>query len=259
MPTLKATLKSLDGLADPLKEYYKKEGEEFHLDVEGNTQLKDKLDEFRTNNRELVRELTETKEKLKAYDGVDLKKWKELQDTDQKVRDGELIKAGKIEELVSSKLDPILKRHAEQDAEKNKIIEGQKAQISRIMIDQELTKLAHAKKLRPEAIPDMLGRLRGDFTVVGDKVVALESDGSMRRNDQGDPYTLEHSIEGLIKTAPHLFLPSNGSGAPPNGQHQPSGTVVTRAEFNKMPADLQMQKAKEARDGKIKIVDTVSA
>lgn len=234
MAALKAVLKSLDGLADPIKELYKKDGEEFRLDVEGMVP-KASLDEFRDNNRDLNRELTETKDKLKQFDGVDVKKWGELQETERKVQDGELIKAGKFDELFATKIDPIVKRHQEERDADKKEKERLNGQLSRVMIDQELTKLATAKGLRPEAIPDMLGRLRSEFSVVVDKVVSLDEHGSARRADSGQPYTLESSIDGLSKTAPHLFQSSSGGGAPQNHSiTRPGVKTMTRADYAKL-------------------------
>ncbi len=92
MAALKAVLKSLDGLADAIKSLYRQEGEEFHLDVEGMVP-KGQLDEFRENNRSLHKQVEDLAANLKKFDGIDIKKWQELQATEQKVKDGELIKS----------------------------------------------------------------------------------------------------------------------------------------------------------------------
>jgi len=256
MAALKAILKNLDGIADGLKEYYRKDGEDYLLDVEGLV-AKEKLDEFRDRNNGIQQKLNEATEALKKFEGVDLKKWKDLQETDRRLRDKELIEAGKFDELLSSKIDPILKKHADEKKAQEEALAKKDQQLARVMIDQELTKIATAKGLRPEAIPDMLGRLRGDFTIVGDKVVSLDPDGNTRRTDGGVPYTLETGIEGLSKAAPHLFQPSNGSGANngTGGTNGHGGKTITRADFNKLDYVQQMATAKEATAGKIKIVD----
>lgn len=254
MAALKAILKSLDGLADPIKALYRKEGEEFQLDVEGMVP-KDKFDEFRDANKGLHAKVTELTETLKKYDGVDLKKWEESKALEQKVKDGELIKAGKIDELLTSRLDPILKKHAEERDADKKEKERLNGQLERVMIDQELTKIATAKGLRPEAIPDMLGRLRGEFKVVGDKVVSLDESGAQRRDDKGQVYTLEHGIDTLSKSAPHLFVPSKGGGANHQENRPGTGKTITRAEFNKLAPTAQMATAKEAQEGKVTITD----
>lgn len=252
MPALKAILKSLEGLADPIKALYKQEGDDFHIDVEGMVP-KSQLDQFRDNNRELNRELTETKETLKKFDGVDLKKIAEMQETERKVKDGELIKAGRFDELFESKINPIVKKHQEEREADKKEKERLTSQLSRVMIDQELTKIATAKGLRPEAISDMLWRLRPEFSVVGDKVVSLDEKGIQRRTDSGEPYTLERSIEGLAKSAAHLFNSSSGGGAQQNtNTNKPGGKTMTRAEYAKL--DPQAARDFTGKDGGI-VVD----
>ena len=240
MAALKAILKSLEGLADPIKELYRKDGEEFRLDVEGLVP-KATLDEFRDNNVLLKKEKDDLTAKLKQFDGIDVAKVKEMQETERKVKDGELVKAGKYEELLASKIDPILKRHSEEREADKKDKERLATQLSKVMIDQELTKIATAKGLRPEAIMDMLGRLRPEFSVVGDKVVSLDEQGGMRRTDSGEPYSLDRSIEGLAKAAPHLFQPSTGGGTPPGGPKFAPGTkTMVRAEFDKLDPTTKM-------------------
>lgn len=236
---LKLILKTLDGLDEAVKKLYVKQGEEFRLDVEGvvseaqHTELKTKLEEFRENNRTLNGELTKTKETLKQYEGVDLEEVKRLRDQEQKLKDKKLIEAGKIDELLESKLQPIKTSFEQQlkaATDKNAELTGQ---LERMAIDDQLTKLGVEKGILPTAIEDFRYRGRQIFKLKDGQVVPLAGDGTVVRNTKGDPLSMADWIEKLATDAPHLFAPSKGGGAPngggrpaPNGATIPAGDPV---------------------------------
>lgn len=230
---LKAVLKSLDGLEDPIKALYKKEGDEYRLDVEGMVP-KATLDEFRETNISLKKENDGLKDKLKQFDGVDLAKWKELQATEQKLKDGELIKAGKIDELITSRLDPIKKEFQSKLDAAQKEKEQLASQLETLQIDDQLTKLATTKGLRPTAIEDMLARGRRVFRIKDGKVVALDKDGAQLLTKSGDPLNMQAWVDSLATEAPHLFQSSTGGGAQNNGNKGAGAKTMTRAEFEKL-------------------------
>ena len=240
MAALKAILKSLEGLADPIKELYRKDGEEFRLDVEGMVP-KTTLDEFRENNVTLKRDNETLTTKLKTYDGIDVDKIKELQETERKVKDGELIKAGKFDELLTSRLDPIKKEFQTQlDTYKADNLNLSR-QLDTMTIDEQLTKLGTAKGLRPTAIEDMLARGRRTFSRKDGKVLAIDAEGAQILTKSGEPMNMQHWIESLSTDAPHLFQSSQGGGTPPGGPKLPPGTkTMVRAEFDKLDATARM-------------------
>lgn len=255
MAALKAILKSLDGLADPIKALYRKEGEEFQLDVEGMVP-KAQLDEFRENNRELNRKLTEATSELKKFEGVDIAKWKEGQELERKVKEGELVKAGKIDEVLQSRLDPILKAHEA----KERTWTEERTQMARdldvLTIDTKLQEIAVKKGIQPTAVEDMLARGRRIFSRKEGKVVAIEKDGTPVLDKEGHHLTMDTWLDGLSSDAPHLFQASGGGGAQHNGNGSPgAGKIMKAGEFDKLSPAQQMETAKQAREGKIQIVD----
>src|SRR5688500_8110941 len=75
--------------------YTEREGS-FVLDVEGAVG-REKLDEFRQNNIALANQ-------LKAFDGIDAAKARELLKKQAELEEGELIKTGDVEKIVRPKL-----------------------------------------------------------------------------------------------------------------------------------------------------------
>lgn len=231
---LKAILKSLDSLSDDVKKLYVKKDDGYHLDVEDLPE-DPKLAEFRDNNRKLNKEVTDLKDELKKFDGVDVVKFKEYESTQQKLKDGELIKAGKIDELLNSKLEPIKKEFQSQLDVSKKEKEQLSAQLETLTIDNKLTELGSKKGLRPTAIDDMIARGRKVFKLKDGKPAALGQDGAQILDKSGNPITLDTWIDSLATEAPHLFQSSNGGGANGNnGNGNANGKVLSRAEFDKL-------------------------
>lgn len=230
---LKALLDSLDGLSDDTKKLYLPKDGKFQLDVDG-VVPKERLDEFRTNNLTLKQQLEERDAALKKFDGVDLTKWKELQTTDQKLRDKQLVDAGKIDELLASKLEPIKKEFQTQLDSAKKEKDSLRGQMAALMIDEALIKIATTKGLLPSAIDDMLARGRRVFTLKDGKPVALGHDGATLLSKAGDPVTMESWVGALSTEAGHLFKSSSGGGANGSGHGTNGSKTITRAEFDKL-------------------------
>jgi hypothetical protein len=235
MPALKAILKSLDGLSDAVKELYKKDGDDYRLEVEGMVP-KASLDEFRDSNVELKKKNEDLAKQLKQWDGIDITKVRENQELEKKVKEGELVKAGKLDELKSSWLDPIkteFQTKLDQITQANTHLT---TQLESMQIDGELSKLAATKGIRPTAIEDMLHRGKKVFKLKDGKVVAQAGDGTTLTTKTGDPMTMTAWVDTLAADAPHLFQPSGGGGAPPanpNGGGGNNGVkTVKRSVFD---------------------------
>lgn len=230
---LKPVLKSLDGLDDATKKLYVSKDGEFHLDVEGGfaspaklTEVEGKLTEFRENNRTLNAELTKAKEDLKKFEGVDLAEVTRMREQDQKLKDKKLIDAGKIDELLESKLQPIkfkfetdLKASIDRNSELTQ-------QLERMAIDDQLTKIGIERGIQPTAIDDFQYRGRQLFKLKDGKVVPLAPDGTIKRNAKGDQLSMTEWVEQLSSAAPHLFKPSSGGGASNNSGKGGEGKTI---------------------------------
>jgi hypothetical protein len=101
---LKAMLSTLDGLDEALKPLYKKTDDgKYALEVEGLTDNRSKLEEFRATNRALLEKVEELQKQLGGFRGLDPVKYKELQDKMATLEEKRLLEDGKIDEVISAR------------------------------------------------------------------------------------------------------------------------------------------------------------
>jgi hypothetical protein len=127
---LKFKVATLAEIPEAVRGMYKQEGNEFVLDVEGAVD-KTKVDEFRNNNILLQQQL----EKLKDVDPV---KYRELMDLDRKVKEKELIEAGKVDEVVNLRVENMRTELNSQLTETTTALQAANAQLSVLMIDRQV-------------------------------------------------------------------------------------------------------------------------
>jgi hypothetical protein len=255
---LKYTFESQDAIPKEFAELYRKgEDGKFYLDVEGGVVPKDRLNEFRTNNIQLMKkqdditaQLEETLKKLRQYDGIDLEEVKTLKAQAQQLRDKKLIDAGKIDELITERISGMKvdfeKQLELEKSEKTKL----KEQMENLLITEGLSKAAVAKGVRSVALADVLYRGREVFKVVDGKVSPWK-DGKVVYGKDGSPLTMDAWLDTLVTDAPHLFEPSGGGNAN-NGSGGNANPKVLRS-----PSAVEFGKnLEEIAKGKVEVVLT---
>ena len=208
---LKFKYKSKDEVpAEHLSLYVERDGA-FVLDAEGAVD-KARVDEFRTNNLALKKQLDDLAAK---YEGVDPDAVKTLLAEKAKLEDQKLLKEGEVEKLVESRTrslkSDLEKQVAGLETERDSLM----SRLVEIEINQGVTLAATKRGLRPTAIPDAVARARKVFQLVKGVPTAFEPDGKSVRygRDGVTPLTLDEWAEGLVTEAPHLFESSAGGGA----------------------------------------------
>ena len=181
------------------------------LDAEGAVE-KAKLDEFRTNNVTLQKQLAELTQR---FEGIEPEQVKALMAEKQKLEEAKHLKEGEVEKLLESRtrsLKSDLEKQitglaTERDALTSRLVE--------IEINQGVTLAATKRGLRPSAIPDAVARARKVFQLVNGVPTAFEPDGKTVRygRDGVTPLTLDEWAEGLATEASHLFESAAGGGA----------------------------------------------
>ena len=191
---------------EELKTLYKEVNGKYVLDVEGVvpvTQLKEtqaKLDEFRTNNTDLKKQL-EKVVKTPLHD----------------------VKPSDID------MDTVLKRYvADMQTEfETKLadattqISAKDAMLERVVLSDAVKEAAIVYGVHDTAIADVLNRAKEMFTVKDGVAVPREA----KVDKDGKPYSIQSWIQGLSHDAPHLFEPSRGSGS----QKSVKGIPITKA------------------------------
>jgi len=208
--TLKAVLETIDDLPEAVQSLYTEKDGSYHLAVDGMVD-KSKLDEFRSNNVKLMKQIDGLQKK---FDGVDLDQYQELLQQQQKLEDDKLIDAGKIDELVEERT----KRMREEFESQNKKLVSQNdsyaSQLSTLVIDNSVRDIASKSGVLSTAVDDVLLRAHGVFSLEGGAAVPKDSSGNVVYGSDGEsPMAVAEWMKGLVKSAPHLFESSDGAGS----------------------------------------------
>jgi len=206
--TLKAVVETIDSVPEAVRGMYAEKDGKFHLQVEGMVSA-DKLSEFRDNNIKLLRERDEL---TKRFEGIDPDAVKALQDQAKKIKEGELIAAGKIEDLFAERLAPVKQDYESKLTAAQKDAAEAKAHLEKLLIDGAIRDAAMKAGVRATAVDDVLLRGRATFKVVDGKAVPMDGEKPVYGKN-GDVMLVDEWIVGLAERAPHLFEPSQGGGA----------------------------------------------
>ena len=198
----------------------------FVLDAEGAVD-KSRVDEFRTNNLALKKQLDDLAAK---YEGIDPDAVKTLLADKARLEDEKLIKDGEVEKLVEKRTKGVLSdmekrlNGAEQQAS------ALSAQLLEKEIERNVVEAATKLGLRASAIPDIKLRARSVFKISGGAVAAVEADGAtpLYGQDGATPLTFDEWVSRQVVEAPHLFESNAGGGAVGNG----SGGAGNRSAKN---------------------------
>lgn len=206
--SLKFKLDSLDGVDESLASHYQEQEGKYYLNVEGAVS-KSKLDEFRDNNIELTNQ-------LKTYEGIDVEAVKTLQSDYDKLKKS---KSGLSEEEVDNMVNERVKRMKSGYEKDIKTLSEEnatsKAQLEVLVIDNTVRTAASKHKVLDTAISDVVLRAKTAFKMKDGVAKAYDKEGHVIFGKDGEtPLTINEWVKDLNNTAPHLFTPSTGAGAP---------------------------------------------
>jgi hypothetical protein len=235
---LQLIVDSVDGLPDAVKSLYVEKNGKYELQVEGAVP-KVKLDEFRSNNINLMNELKVLKE---TYKSVDVDQYNELLKEHQKLKDKKLIEEGKVEELVGERVSRMKTELDNKIKQLTEERDGLGNQLSTLVIDTELQKAAIASGAKATAIVDIINRGKQIFKLIDGKAIAHEGEKIKYGSDGVTPLSVTEFMKDLVSSAPHLFEESKGGGAHGNDKGQSGGKTMSRANFDKLPTSLEKSK-----------------
>lgn len=203
---LKYQVAKLEDVPENVRALYKQDGQVFVLDAD-DVVPKTRLDEFRTNNIQLQQQLDKLKD-------VDPTKYAELIKLQQEVEEGQLIKAGKLEEVVNLRVTNMKKDLETKLQSSDAQLATANAQLSVLMIDNAVRQEAVKNGALPTALDDVVLRARTVYSMVDGQPVPKDGKGQVIYGKDGQaPMAMVDWLVALKKTAPHLFAGSQGSGA----------------------------------------------
>jgi hypothetical protein len=223
---LKFKFKSKDEIpAEQAALYVERDGA-WVLDVDGAVE-KSKVDEFRTKNVALLKQVDELTERFEGIDPVEVRK---LIEDKRKFQEGQQLKAGEVEKVVESRLKSAKTEWDKQFSAVTTERDTLNARLKTIQIDQAVVTEATKRGLRATALPDITARARSTFNLVDGVPLALAADGQTARvgKDGVTPMNVAEWLDAQVLEAPHLFEANAGGGAAGNG----SGGVGNKSAKN---------------------------
>ncbi len=183
----------------------------FFLDAEGVVD-KSKVDEFRTTNVALQKQLTELNAK---FDGIDPDSVKTLLAEKTQLEEQKLIKDGEVAKLVENRTKKILGEMEKRALTAEQSAASLSAQLLEGQIERHVVEAGTKLGLRASAIPDIKLRARSVFKISGGAISAVESDGQtpVFGRDGVTPLSFDEWVARQVVEAPHLFESSAGGGA----------------------------------------------
>jgi len=220
---LKYEVESVESLPEEVKGLYVQDGEKFVLDVEG-VVPKQKLDEFRNNNVELMK-------KLEDFKGIDPKEYTSLKELKQKVDESKLVEAGKVDEAVQARVSTLKEEYETKLQERESRLTQAERQLESTLLSSQIQRLAVKHGAEEGAMDDVMLRAQTVFRLIDGELTPLDSKGQVIYGRNGtDPMSGEEWMKGLIKTAPHLFKASVGGGAKNNGGNGQNRAKMTSTQ-----------------------------
>lgn len=224
---LKMILKTLEGLDETIAAMYRKEGDQFVLDLST-----DQLREHPSNSSlisALERERQERKDAQKLsgdlkdkYGDLDVDAALAALKAQDDIKDKELLDEGKVEELIAQRTERMRldfdKQLAAKDAalaEINGNLDTRSKELSDIKIYDAVKDAALGKGARKEALQDIKNRAAGTWQLKDGKPTAMNGEDIVF-GKSGEPLTIDEWVDGLSNEASYLFEPNKGAGGQGN-------------------------------------------
>lgn len=232
---LKYEVTDLSQVEENLHGLYKQDGDRYVLQVEG-AAPKSKLNEFRENNVNLMKELEGVKSKL---NGIDIDAFNDFMKKQQDTHEQQLIKNGKIDELVALRSEAMKTKYEHELQVVNEKFNGVRSKLSNTLIDGELAKVAASSGIKPTAIDDVLLRGKSLFSLTEDGTVVARQGDQVRYNADNKPYGFKDFVTELQQSAPHLFQESSGGGTENNKNLKGVTNTSTVSRSDKRNWDIE--------------------
>lgn len=256
---LKKIYQKKDDIPEALRALYREADGKFVLDLDDEAKPDDgggdaaaKVREMREKNIALNKQLSELQGKLSAFGDADAETVKAALaalSTMKNNEEADLVKAGKLDDVVRRRTEAMQAQFQKQMADITKKLEQASKRESELLNDYggmrlraELTKALDEKKVRVRqgALDDLLLRAERTFKLnPEDRSLQTAQVG----NDPSKPLTVGDWVGGLVETAGHLFEGGEGGGTKPGGggaggvRHIPRASV-SPTEFAKIAGDV---------------------
>lgn len=252
---LKAVVESLEEVPEALREFYEERDGKFVLGVDGSpsddqvTELKERIQQFRTNNIKLNQQLAELKERMARYDGVDPEEYQRLKQRISEIEAKGVKKADDVEAVIEQKVAPL----AEQLKQMQERAQQAEQRLRQTALESALQDLGVQAGVQPTAVPDFVSRGVRIWDIDPDTRTLVVRDDAPVNGDE--PLTPSGWVSKLkAKEAPHLFGATRGTGADKDAKPT-RGLVAKDKLVDPTPEELGRY-ADQIAKGEIQVVDS---
>lgn len=228
--------------------YVEKDGKfVLDADIEDTSALKVALQKERDARKTAEQAAKDLAKKFEGLDADEIRRMLEQLGGD---KEAQLIKAGKIDEVVALRTEKATKAHQkalEQAEGKVKTAEARATKFSQQVLDNHVRAAATKAGMHANAVDDALFRARVMFTLNEDgEPIQLDKDGQpVIGKDSKTPFGPAEWLESMKESAPHWY-PAGAAGAGATGSKTTGGAkTVKRAVFDAWNPTEKANAAKE--------------
>ncbi len=219
-------------------------------------QLDEEVSGLKSKNAELLDEKKKIEKKLREFEDFDFDAATEALEFLENNKDAQLIKDGRVEELIEKKTSALRSDHEAIVGELNSKLKEAMSRGDKYenlyrtkMVEDALREAAVKAKVRPEAITDILLHGRNIFSLADDgSIEARGDDGKLLKTEDDKVLTTTNWIESLKKTSPHYWPDSRGVGADGGGiRGDDLAAAIARAAESGNHAEYRRLRKKQMR------------
>ena len=209
--SLKFKMDDVKDLSDDLKSLYTKGDDgKFYLTGVKGISSKEKTDEFRENNIDLM-------EKLKKFDNINIEEYKALLAKSKSDDDKQMMPKSEIDKQVEARVKDMREGFETEKTELTGNVGTMQRQLESLLIDNSVRTASAEHGVLSTAIDDVIFRAKATFKVENGKVVGYDGDTKLFDASGENLLNVNTWVEKLGKSAPHLFSGSNGGNMQDGG------------------------------------------
>jgi len=258
---LKLQINSLDDVAEGLRSLYTKVGDVFMLETD-DSEMKDKISEFRNNNIDLQKQLAGSKDQaelaatlqkqLEAFGNMNPEEASAAIKQAQDLKDKQLIDAGEIDAVVAQRVETQVKNLVADHNGKVNALQSAldkatdsssmyKNRLGDVVIDSTLQKAINSVgNPRQNAMVDLIARGKGIFSLnENGETIPMSGETVVYGKDGKTPLTMNEWAQTQLLEAPFLFEGSAGGGSAGGSGDGASGGVVDGSNTDALSANLE--------------------
>jgi hypothetical protein len=200
------------------------------------------------------------KDLAKKFEGIDPDEVRKILDKMGSDEERQLMKDGKLDEVVTRRMTKAAAAHVkelEAERKKTELALAKAAKFEQRVVDNHIRAAAIKAGVHQGAVEDALMRGRAIFKADDEgNAVQLDGDGKVVvGKDTKTPFSPDEWLSGMKEAVPHWFPAPNAGGGGTGNKGGTKGRTINRAAFSALNPTEQALAAKEAREGKVTIVD----